>query len=283
MIEIPILGSLALAGGTVLQKTVLRKKKIDIKLYQVLEFFSIVIVLLPLLYFFWKFDIQALQPRNILIFAIVVAFSIIANLFMFFSLKGEKVSNLEPAKILEPLFVVLLAILFSFFFEELYERNLKVIIPAIIAATALILTHIKKHHLQFNKYFLAAIAGSFFFALELILTRLILDFYSPISFYFLRCSFVFLISLILFRPHFKDASKPVRLHILFIAAIWVIYRIIVYYGYLNLGVVFTTLIIMLAPIFIYIFAHIFLKEKIKVRNIISAAIIVACVLYAILS
>ncbi|MCK4647765.1 EamA family transporter [Candidatus Pacearchaeota archaeon] len=283
MIHIPIIGALALAIGTILQKVVLRKRKINIKLYQVLEFLAIIIVMLPLIYFFWKFDAEALQLRNILIFGSVIIFSIIANLLVFYSVKWEKISNLEPAKILEPLFVIILAIIFSFFFENLYEKNLKVIIPAIIAAAALILSHIKKQHLSFNKYFLAAIAGSFFFALELILSRLILDFYSPISFYFLRCSAIFLISLALFRPNFKKADKNVRLHILLIGSIWVIYRVIVYYGYINLGVIFTTLIIMLAPIFIYTFAHIFLKEKIKLRNIISALIIIACIIYAILA
>jgi drug/metabolite transporter (DMT)-like permease len=283
MIEIPILGALALSVGTILQKTVLNKKKINIKLYQVAEFLAIIIAILPFVYFFWKFDTQALQLKNVLIFSSIIFFSITANLFMFYSMKWEKVSNLEPAKILEPLFVILLAICFSFFFENLYERNLNVILPAIIAATALILSHIKKNYLRFNKYFLAAIAGSFFFALELVLTKLILDFYSPISFYFLRCSAVFLISFLIFRPNLKKVNKPLRLRILLIGAIWVIYRVVIYYGYINMGVIFTTLIIMIAPIFIYAFAHIFLKEKIRWKNIIASIIIIACVLYAILA
>jgi drug/metabolite transporter (DMT)-like permease len=282
-VYIPIIGALAAATGTILQKIVLRKKKISVKLYQVLEFLAIIIVLLPLLYFFWKLDVQALQLKNILVFASVVLFSIVANLFMFYSIKGEKISNIEPAKILEPLFVILFAIIFSFFFKDLFERNFKVIIPAIIAGAALIFSHIKKHHLNFNKYFLAAIAGSFFFALELVITRLILDFYSPISFYFLRCSAIFLISLALFRPNFKQANNSVRLRIFIIGIVWVIFRVMVYYGYLNLGVMFTTLILMLAPIFIYAFAHIFLKEKVGWRNIIAAIIIVGCVLYATLA
>ena len=60
------------------------------------------------------------------------------------------------------------------------------------------------------------------------------------------------------------------------------YRIIVYYGYLTLGFIFTTLMIMLGPIFVYTFARIFLKEKLTWRNIIASAIIIACVLYALL-
>ncbi len=283
MIEIPLLGSLALATGTILQRVVLKKKNITIKLYQVLEFAAIVLVMIPFLFFFWKFDLEALQLKNVLIFGSIIIFSIIANLFVFYSVKWEKVSNLEPAKILEPLFVILLAIIFSFFFEELYERNLKIVIPAIIAAAALVLSHIKKKHLQFNKYFLAAIAGSFFFALELVLSRLILDFYSPISFYFLRASAVLIISFALFRPNFKKIDKPMRFRILLIGAVWVAYRLIIYYGYINFGVIFTSLVIMLAPIFIYTFAHIFLKEKLKLRNIISALVIIAAILYATLA
>ena len=71
--------------------------------------------------------------------------------------------------------------------------------------------------------------------------------------------------------------------ILIIGIIWVVYRIIIYYGYLNLGVIFTTLMIMLGPILIYIFAWKFLKEKIKKRNIIAALIIIGCILYAVLA
>ncbi len=281
MIEIPILGAIALAAGTILQKTILRKKKINIKLYQTLEFAAITIVMLPLIYFFWKLESPALELKNLFIFSLVILFSIIANLFTFFSMKWEKVSNLEPAKVLEPLFVILLAVIFSFIFGEvLYERKFNVLIPAIIAAATLVFSHIRKHHLDFNKYFLAAIIGSFFFALELVISRLILNFYSPISFYFLRCSAIFLISLILFRPSLKQTDKKVRFHVFLIGLIWVIYRVIIYYGYLNIGVIFTTLIIMLGPIFIYLFAHIFLKEKIKIRNIIAALVIVACIAYA---
>ncbi|HUS50845.1 MAG TPA: DMT family transporter [Candidatus Paceibacterota bacterium] len=279
---IPILGALALATGTILEKIVLKKKHINIKLYQTAVFFAIVLAMVPFIYFFWKIDSQALELKNILIFVVVIISSIIANLFVFYSLKWEKVSNIEPARILEPLFVILLAILFSFFVGELYDRNLKIIIPALIAALALIFSHIKKQHLSFNKYFIAAIIGSFFFALELVISRLILDFYSPVSFYFLRCSVIFLFSLIVFRPKFKLLDKQSKWIILVTGAIWAAYRIVVYWGYINLGIIFTTLMIMLGPIFIYIFAHKFLKEKANWRNLVASIIIIACVLYAVL-
>ncbi len=284
MIYLPILGAVALAGGTILQKIVLRKKKISVGLYHSSEFFALTLVMLPFIYFFWHLEQQALTLANIFIFALVLFFSVLANVLTIYSMKWERVSNLEPAKLLEPLFVIILAIIFSYFFGEvLFEKNNKIVIPALIAGAALVFSHIKKHHLDFNKYFTSAIFGSFFFALELVISQLILNYYSSITFYFLRCSSMFLISLVLFRPKFSKIDKKTRYKILAIGFIWAVYRIILYYGYTHLGVIFTTLIIMLGPIFIYSFAWKFLKEKINWRNIIAALIIIGCVLYATIS
>lgn len=281
MIQIPILGALALASGTIIQKLVLKRKRIDIKFYQTAEFFTIVLVMLPFIYFFWQLDSQALQLKNIFIFSLVIIFSIIANLFTYYSMKWEKVSNIEPAKILEPLFVIILAIFFSYLVSgDLFDRKLSVIIPAFIAGLALIFSHIEKHHLRFNKYFIAAILGSFFFALELVISRLILDYYSPMTFYFLRGLSILTLSFMIFRPKIIKTKTKVKFQILAIGILWVFFRVIVYYGYINLGVIFTTLVIMLAPIFIYLFAYIFLKEKLKPKNIIAAIVILASVLYA---
>jgi len=284
MIEIPSLGALALSIGTILEKRILKNKKVSIKLYQTASFFAICLALAPLLYFFWKVDYSnALQLKNVLIFIGVIISAVTANLFVFYSLKWEKVTNLEPARILEPLFVILLTIILSFFIEGLGERNIKLIIPALIASVALVFPHIKKHHLKFNKYFLSAIAGSFFFALELVLSKLILNYYSSITFYFIRCFSIFLISLILFRSNLKKLDKKTSILTFITAVIWVIYRIAIYYGYAQYGLIFTTLIIMLSPVFIYILARMFLKEKLNWKNIVSSIIIIVCVLYATLS
>ena len=280
MIYFPILGAIALAGGTIFEREILKRKGMNIKKYQTLEFLGIVIILIPLLYFFWKFNLQALELKNILIFIGVVIAAIIANLFTFYSMKGEKINNLEPAKMLEPLFTIILAIIFSFFVQGLYERNTQIIIPALIAGITLILSHVKREHLNFNKYFLAAIVGSFFFALELIVSNLILNLYSPVTFYFLRCSAILLISFIIFRPKLSNIENKLKLKMLLVGAIWVVYRVVTYYGYIKIGIISTTLILMLGPIFIYLFAKIFLKEKINTRNIIASIIILVCVLYA---
>jgi len=282
MIYLPVLGALALGVGTIIQKTILNKRKIDIKLYQTIEFLAIVGAMLPFIYFFWGFNSEAFELKNIFILVLVIGFSIIANLFVFYSMKWEKVTRLEPAKILEPLFTVLLAIVFSFFFSEMFERELHVIIPTIIAVGALLFANVRKHHLRFNKYMIAAVLGSFFFALELVLSKLILNFYSPMTFYLFRCVGILAFSLIFFKHKFSNVDKKSAWLVGILGFVWVTYRVFVYYGYLMLGVTFTTLLILLGPVFVYLFAWIFLKEKINWRNIIASVVIVASVLYVVL-
>jgi hypothetical protein len=63
MIYLPILGAIALAGGTVFEREMLKKKGMNIKKYQTLEFLGIVLVMLPFLYFFWKAESQALELK----------------------------------------------------------------------------------------------------------------------------------------------------------------------------------------------------------------------------
>ncbi len=284
MVYLPILASIMGAAGTVWERTILKKKNIDTKTYLSAGFLGVVLAMLPFIYFFWEIKEGAFSSMNLFIFFLVVVLSIIANLFVFYSMKWAKLSRIEPARMVEPLFIILLAIIFSFFIDgNLYERNLKVIIPALIAGAAIVFSHIKKHHLTFSKYFTAALLGSFFFALEMVMTRMLLEFYSPMSLYFLRCLVIFVIAFVLFNPKFDKIQNKTKFHILIIGVIWFTFRVIVYYGYINLGVIFTTLIVMLMPIFIYLFAWKFLKEKVTWRNIIASIIILGCVLYVTLS
>ncbi|VVB83071.1 EamA-like transporter family protein [uncultured archaeon] len=283
MISIPILGALALGVGTILDKFNLRNKKLGIRLYQVASFLALVLVMLPLIYFFWKLDAGAFELKNILIFVGIIISATVANLFIYYSEKGAKITSIEPAIIVETFFVIIITIVFGFFIKGFSETSSKIIIPTLIALAALIFPYLKKEHLKLNKYFIAALLGSFFFALELVLSKFILDFYSPLTFYFLRCLLIFAISWIIFMPNFKKLDKKSWILILITGAVYVGYRVATYYGYLNYGIILTTLITMLAPIVVYILANRFLKEKLSWKNILSSAIILGCVAYVLLA
>jgi drug/metabolite transporter (DMT)-like permease len=274
-IILPIVGAGAFAVAEIFQKIVLREKGVKSRHFAVASFLAAVLVMLPFLYFFGRVDSEAFLLKNLLILFGVVVFAIFANLLVFYALKWEKVTALEPVRLLEPLFVVVLA--FAFLKSE---RDPKVLIPALVAGATLVLTHVKKHHISFNKYMVAGIFGSLFFATELLMTKFLLPYYSPISIYFARGLLVFVILGLFFRPNLrKELGVAERWMILGTGALWVGLRIIVYYGYVNWGVVFTTLMLMLAHVFVYFLAHFALKEKMNYRNLVATAVIIACVVY----
>ena len=276
MIQLPIIGAFLEATGMILEKKILRKRKLDYRNYTAYEFFAIFIVMLPFAYLFWNIKEEALSFVNIILFLFVILISAAANLLIFYSLKREKVTEFEPIWLMQPLFTIVLA-----FILYKTERNWFLILIALIASVSLVLAHVKKHHLVYDKYIIAALLGSFLFALELVLSKMLLPYYNPFAFYFVRCTFIFLIAYFMFRPSGKDIDKNSALIILLIGAMWAIYRAIIYYGYQNLGIVFTTILFLLSPVLTVIFAIVFLKEKITIRQIVSMAVILACIILSI--
>lgn len=272
MIVLPIIGSFLEATGTIIEKKVLRNHKMNFKNYTTYEFLAIIIALLPIIFFTWRISSSALEIKNILLFSFVILTATAANLLIFYSLKREKVTEFEPIWVMQPMFTIILAfILFK------SERDGVSLILAFIASITLIIAHVKKHHIQIDKYILAAILGSFLFAVELIASKSLLSYYDPFTFYFIRCFFIFVICLILFRANGSDLNKRLSLMIISIGIMWAFYRVIIYIGYESIGIVYTTTLFILSPVLMFIFAMIFLKEKPTRKQIISTIIIVACV------
>ncbi|MBR9704813.1 DMT family transporter [Candidatus Pacearchaeota archaeon] len=282
MFYLPVIGAFFDATGMILTKKILKNKFVNNKIFTFMLFLGMVIVMLPLIYFFWKFDINALQPINIAIFIAIIITSIFANLLIFYSLKKESINEIEPVILLQPLMTILIAYFLSFFFIKFAnEGNIKILGLALIASIALITSHIKKHHIVFDKYILAAIIGSLMYATEMVLSRFILEFYSPISFFFIRCLLILIVITILYKPSLKKINNKIKLLTLVTCILGVSLRSIVYYGYENLGVIFTTTLFILSPVLIHIMAVIYLKEKMEFKNILATIVILACVVASI--
>ena len=283
---IPIFGAFSEGAGTVLEKKLLMRKKLETRTYNTFSFMAIVILLIPIIfianYFFpaqfpLKIDAQAFTLINILLMLAVIIISIFANLFTYYAMKWEKMTELEPMRLMQPMFTILLAF---FIFSSERQTKTSIIILSVIASFTLIASHVKKHHFSFNKYAWAAIFGSLLFALELVVSKQILSLYPPLIFYFIRCAGIFLFSLIIFKSNPRKIKKSTWPMIFAVAFIWIVYRVLLYSSYLSQGVIVTTLLFILTPIFIYIFSWRYLKEQFKWRNLIASIIIIICVALA---
>lgn len=282
IIYLPLFGAFLEGVGVTLQKKILRKHQVNSKNYIVYGFLAIVLVMLPFSYFFWNVQPEAMSWTNLGLLLLIVILSIFANILIIYSLKKEDISEIEPIRLMQPLFVILIAFILSFFFDIFSnEGSPLILVLALIASLSLVLSHIRKDHLSFNKYALAAIFGGLLFAVELVLSKFILSYYNSFTFYFLRCLLIFVLTWVIFHPKISSIKTKTKWMIFVGGIIWVIYRIIMYYGYLTIGIVFTTMLFILAPIFIYLFAWMFLKEKIEWKQIVSSIVIVICIIIAI--
>jgi len=285
LLTIPFFGAFLEAAGTILEKKIL-KGKIDFKSYNVFGFLAIILLIIPCIfvlgYFFpLLFSIRihpaALELKNILIMSLIVLLSILANLLIFYAMKWEKITEIEPIRLFQPLFVIVFAFIL---YSSERQTGTPIIIAAVIASLALIFSHVKKHHIKISKYSIAAFLGSLFFAAELAVSKEILNYYSPLSFYLVRCLFIFIITLFIFRPKFSSIPNKKWPYVFLVVFIWIFYRILLYFSYETKGVIITTLLFILTPVFIYIFSYFYLKEKPNWRNIVASIIIVLCVAYA---
>ncbi len=283
---IPLLGAFSEGAGTVIEKKILMKRKLETRTYNTFSFMAIVIILIPIIFianyflptqFPTQIDAKAFLPVNLLLMFGVIIVSILANLFTFYAMKWEKMTELEPMRLMQPMFTILLAF---FIFSTERQTQTSIIILSLIASFALVASHIRKHHLSFNKYAWAAILGSLFFSLELVMSKEILSFYPPLVFYLFRCFGIFIISLFLFRSNPTKIQKSTWPMIFAVSFIWIFYRVLLYSSYLSEGMITTTLLFILTPVFIYIFSWKYLKEQFRWRNLIASVIIVICVAIA---
>jgi len=270
---IPILGTFFEAAGTILDKINMQNKKLNYKNYTVFWFLAAVIVMLPFIYFFWRIDLNLLlQWKNLLIFSGIILFAILGNLTLNFALKREDLTEMEPVRVLFPFFIILFAFI-------LYpdERNWFLVVLGLIAAAALLFAHIKRSHFSLNKYMLATLLSNIFFALELTMSKYLLPFFSPLTFYFLRCLFVLIFIFPVFKSDFRKINNKLKGMIFLSGLIWIIYRLILYFGYETYGIVLTTIVFILSPVLIMLYAVLFGKEKMNWKQIVSTIVILACV------
>lgn len=276
MIQIPVLGAFIEAAGTTIEKKILKNKKLSSNTYTTLSFLSIVAIMIPFVYFFWSVKTGAFSGWNLFLLSAICIFSVGANLLSYYALKGEKIIDFEPIWLTQPLFTIVLA-----FFVYGSQGNNSVLYLALIASITLIAAHIRKSHLNFDKYAVALLLGNLFYAVELVCSQEILKSISPFTLYFIRCSFILFILLLFIRPKTNGVNKKTGWLIFFVGILWVIYRMILYYGYIAYGIFFTTTLFTLAPVLLLVMAKVFLKEKMTIRQVIATIIILACVVSAI--
>ncbi|MBI4029931.1 DMT family transporter [Candidatus Berkelbacteria bacterium] len=271
----PLAAAFATAAGLVYDKVILSRFKLDYRVFTVFLFFFLFLVTIPVALWWGRADVAIFQPVYLIFLFLVVFLAVIWNLLLYRAVASEKLVEVELIFMSTPLVIVLLAALFL-----PAERDLKIFLPAIFATLALLWAHLKKHHLDFSKQQKGLLIAIVLIGLETILVKKLLAVYSPPLLYLARSGLIFLILLLFLRAPKWKIKPRATWGIFKVAIVGMAQMILTYFGYQLAGVSLTTLILVLAPVLIYLFSVVFLKEKLTPKHIVSFVIILASIIYA---
>lgn len=272
---LPFFAAIANAGGIIIDKVLLGKRRMAVHVFIPVLFlflFVFTALLVPLL---GRVDSDlALQPSYLFLFVLMIVLSITWNVFYYQSIQKEKLYEHELIIMLEPLMTILLA---SVFFPE--DLDMRILGIAIVAGVALFVSRLERDHFAFDRYSLNLMLAVMLMALESIIIKELLSVYSPVSLYAFRTGFIFLFFLIYYRPRLAMVSATNLWWVMGSSLLGVIYMILRFYGYRDLGIVHTTLILIISPVLVYIASSSLFNERVRIKTVVSGLIILSSIIY----
>lgn len=269
------IASVGYAGGVIVDKITLARYKVPINRFVTLLFVLLALltaVFLPKwgnfpLHFDWRF---------FLLFAGMIAVAVIWNLLYYRGISKEELHEFELIMLLSPLMTIIFA---GIFLPD--ERNLPVFIAGLLASLTFVFSRFKKHHLLLSKVAKGTLLAMLLLSFESILIKLLLGYLTPVTLYFTRTLVIAIVFSILYRPSVLKMQKEAFALIVISAIFGIMNMVLKFYGFQSLGVVETTMVLLLGPIFVYLFSYFFFQEKkFFAKDAISAGVIVLCIIYA---
>jgi len=274
MLEV-VIASIGYAGGVIADKIVLSKYRIPVMRFTPLLFIWLCLITAIFLPYFGKVDWSlVIKWQAVLLFLAMILVASVWNIFYYKGIQKEDLHEFELIMLLSPLVTILLAELFL-----PSERSLSVFIVAIIASGALLATRFRHHHIKISKIAWQTLLAMVLMSFESILIMKLLAYFSPVALYFVRTFIIASIFLIIYRPKLLAFSKEAFALTIISAIFGVVQMVLKFYGFTNLGVVETTMILILGPFLVYFFSSYYFGEKVFKRDIAAAMVVVGCILY----
>lgn len=271
-----IIAAIADSAGVVVDKLVLTKHKVPVKVFGPALFLLLFLITGALLPWFGDVDVTELvTPGNFLLFIAMVAIASVWNVYYYRGIQKETIEEFEAIILFVPLVTVIFG---AIFLPE--ERDIRIFFAAFVASLALLFSHVNgRKHLDFDRWSKGLVLAVVLIALEAVIIKKLLLVFSPVALYFARTGFVFLALSTWYGGKFGHMSE-VSARLTFVSAIMgVIYMVLKFYGYEQLGVLYTTLILILAPFITLMLDRIILHERFHWRNIAAIIVILSAIIY----
>ncbi len=270
-----IVSSVAYAFGIVTDKILLSRRKIPLLRFIPMLFLYLSLLTAIMLPKYGSVDFnQFFSAKYIAVFVLMITTAVIWNIMYYRGLQQEDIHEFELIMLLSPMVTII--------FAEMFlpsERNWQTFIAGIIASAALVSTRFRHHHVKISKVAWMTMLAMVLMSFESILIKTLLGVMSPVSLYFTRTAIVAVVFIILYRPKMLEMSKSSYGMIIFSALLGVIQMVLKFYGFSYMGVIETTMILVLGPFLVYFLSPIWFKEKVYKRDIFAFVVLVLCILY----
>ena len=196
------------------------------------------------------------------------------NLLFYFGLKYEKVSEIEPFLLFNPVVAILIA---SLFFPS--ERSWHVYLATVIASLALAWSHLDHQHFRLSRPLLAILGFALLHGLEAVIIKELLAVYSPLALYLVRCITTALFLWVVEKGKIKKITLQQIPFFILIAVGAVITSVLIYTAYHGVGISLTMAVLFLSPILVFLLSVLYLREKLQWKNIVSSVVIVGVIIW----
>lgn len=216
----------------------------------------------------------ALEPYYLWLLVALVFLAANLNLLYYYSLEYEKVCEIEPFLLFNPIVAIVVA---SFFYAD--ERSWHVYVAAAVAGAVLAWAHLNHRHLKLNRPLLAILGFSVLYAIEVVILKKLLTVYSPLSLYIIRAAMTALFLWIINKGKITKINIKEVPYFILLALGAIVTSWLVYTSYHGVGIGMTMAVLLLSPILVYLLSIIYLKEKLKPKDLIASIVIVGVIIW----
>lgn len=271
--------SVGYAGGVAIDKILLCKEKLPIRIFMPLLFIFLAIITAFLLPSYGAINWQNFTFKYFLIFVLLIFVVVVWNKFYYRGIQRESLHELELIMLLSPLATIILAMIFL-----PSERNFGIFLAGVIASIAFIWSRLKRHHLKLSVTAKGTILAMLLMSFESVLIKMLLDVFSPASLYFIRTFVVAIVFYLMYKPSFRGTSPGLAFLTVISALFGVMQMVLKYYGFKDLGVIETTIVLLLGPFMVYAFSYFYFHEKSSYKKDLTCAmVVIACIVYSIIA
>jgi drug/metabolite transporter (DMT)-like permease len=208
------------------------------------------------------------------LFILMIVVAISWNIFYYQGIQKENLAEFELIMLFTPLATVILAEIFL-----PSERSWTTFIAGLLASVALIFSRFRHYHVRLSMVAKRTMLAMVLMSFESILIKNLLGVFSPVSLYFVRTAVIAIVFVIMYKPKLLSLARDAYALTIVSAIFGVMQMVLKFYGFQNLGVVETTMILLLGPFLVYAFSYLYFQERLYKRDLAAVAIIVVCILY----